>query len=111
MATTLCDVTVGVSTAVSVMPVLQSERQFSPAVDIRGCFTNTHDHCPGGEIFLCKGFTQATPTNHLCRTLIDKVTPTTRSRQSLIDKHRFGAIPRIRMRIEQNGLHDGAQFE
>ena len=34
MATTLCDVTVGVSTAVSVMPVLQSERQFSPAVDI-----------------------------------------------------------------------------
>ena len=30
---------VGVSTAVSVMSVVQSESQFSPAVDIRGCFT------------------------------------------------------------------------
>ena len=32
---------VGVSTAVSVMSVVQSELQFSRAVDIWGCFTNT----------------------------------------------------------------------
>ena len=33
--------TVGISTAVSVMSVVQSEFQFSTAVDIWGCFTNT----------------------------------------------------------------------
>ena len=37
----------------------------------------------------------------LCRSLIDKITPTTRSRQSLIDKRRFGAIPRTRIRIDK----------
>ena len=41
MATTLRDDAVGMSTAVSVMSVVQSERQFSPVVDIRGCFTRT----------------------------------------------------------------------
>ena len=39
------DDTVGVSTAVSVMSVVQSERQFCPAVDIRACFTTS---LPGG---------------------------------------------------------------
>ena len=33
------DDTVGVSTAVSVMSVVQSERQFSSSVEIRACFT------------------------------------------------------------------------
>ena len=35
----VCDHTVGVSTAVHVMSIVQSERTFSSAVEIRACFT------------------------------------------------------------------------
>ena len=41
------------------------------------------------------------PQITLRRSLIDKTTPTTPSRQSLIDKPRFGAIPSKRMRIDE----------
>ena len=45
-----------------------------------------------------KGSHRPRPLTHLCRSLIDNITPTTRSRQSLVDKRRFGAIPLTRMR-------------
>ena len=64
---------------------------------------------PGSEICFVKGSHRPRPLTHLCRSLIDKITPTTRSRQSLIDKRRFGAIPRTRMR--QIRLHDGSQWQ
>ena len=41
------------------------------------------------------------PQIGLHRSLIDKTTPTTPSRQSLIHKRRFGAIPSKRMRIDE----------
>ena len=41
------------------------------------------------------------PQITLRRSLIDKTTPTTPSRQSLIDKPRFGAIPSKCMRIDE----------
>ncbi len=45
------DDTVGVPAAVSVMSVVQSERPFRLAVDIRGCFTIS----PAGCVFFFRG--------------------------------------------------------
>ena len=53
------------------------------------------------KIFFPKSSDWPRPQITLRRSLIDKTTPTTPSRQSLIDKPRFGAIPSKCMRIDE----------